>query len=124
MARAATTTDVFSAIAEPRRRAIVETLAASGPREVGALVEVLGWPQPTVSKHLGVLREVGIVSVSRRGQRRVYGLNAAELKTVHDWTRMFERLWTDQLDRIKAAAERMAREQGVATTDAADETTT
>lgn len=112
MARASTTADVFNAIAEPRRREIVDALAAgSGPVAVGQLVRTLGLPQPAVSKHLAVLREVGLVTVTRRGRSRLYELNPQELRPVHEWTRTFERYWTAQLDRIKAAAERKAREQ-------------
>jgi DNA-binding transcriptional ArsR family regulator len=90
MARAATTTDVFNAIAEPRRRQILDLLAAGGPCAVGVLVLALGLPQPTVSKHLGVLREVGLVSVEKQGQSRVYQLNASEIQAVHTWTQTFE----------------------------------
>lgn len=106
MARPASKPDVFSAIAEPRRRRIVELLAKRGPHQVGALVQLLGLPQPAVSKHLGVLRAVGLVSVTRSGQHRVYRLEAKELKSVHDWTRAFEQFWNHQLDRIKQRAER------------------
>ncbi|MBX3390448.1 MAG: helix-turn-helix transcriptional regulator [Phycisphaeraceae bacterium] len=108
MARSPTTSDVFNAIAEPRRRQIVELLARRGPHQVGSLVDLLGLPQPAVSKHLGVLRAVGLVSVTRVGQHRVYKLEAAELKTVHDWAQAFEHFWTHQLDRIKLKAEREA----------------
>ena len=111
MARAATTTDVFNAIAEPRRRQIIEVLARRGALAVGALVVTLGLPQPAVSKHLGVLRKVGIVSVTQQGQQRLYQLEAKELKSVHDWTKKFEQHWSHQLDRIKQRAERKAREQ-------------
>lgn len=111
MARAATTTDVFNAIAEPRRREIINRLAGRGETAVGALVDALRMPQPVVSKHLGVLRKVGIVSVSRQGQQRLYRLNARELKPVHDWVREFEKFWTFQLDRIKERAERAAAGQ-------------
>ncbi len=111
MARASTTADVFNAVAEPRRRELIETLADSaGPVPVGQLVRTLGLPQPAVSKHLAVLREVGLVSVTRRGRQRLYALNPQELRPMHDWTSTFERFWTNQLDRIKAGAERKARE--------------
>jgi DNA-binding transcriptional ArsR family regulator len=111
MPRAATTTDVFNAIAEPRRRQIIEVLARRGALAVGALVVTLGVPQPAVSKHLGVLRKVGIVSVTRQGQLRLYQLEAKELKAVHDWAKKFEQHWSHQLDRIKERAERRARSQ-------------
>src|SRR3989337_2334658 len=90
MPRAATTSDVFNAIAEPRRRQIIEVLARRGALAVGAIVVTLGMPQPAVSKHLGVLRKVGIVSVTKQGQQRLYQLEAKELKTVHDWAKKFE----------------------------------
>jgi len=108
MPRAATTTDVFNAIAEPRRREIMELLAKRGPHQVGSLVALLGLPQPAVSKHLGVLRAVGLVSVVKSGQHRVYQLEAKELKSVHDWAKAFERFWDHQVDRIKLRAEREA----------------
>ena len=111
MPRASTTSDVFNAIAEPRRRRIIELLAGSGEQAVGDLVGALRLPQPTVSKHLSVLRRVRLVTVSRRGRRRVYRLNPQELKTVHDWVKHYERFWTHQLSRIKERAEQKAREQ-------------
>ena len=113
MPRAATTSDVFNAIAEPRRRRIIELLAGAdgGERNVGELVRAMRLRQPAVSKHLGVLRRVRVVSVSRRGRQRVYRLNARELKPVHDWVKHYERFWSHQLDRIKERAERRAREQ-------------
>src|SRR6267154_2060047 len=111
MPRAATTADVFNAIAEPRRRQIVELLARRGALAVGTLVVMLEHPQPAVSKHLGVLRKVGVVSVIKQGKQRVYKLEADKLKTVHDWVKGFEQLWDHQLDRIKERAERKAREQ-------------
>jgi DNA-binding transcriptional ArsR family regulator len=110
MARAATTTDVFNAIAEPRRRQIIELLARRGALAVGALVVTMGLPQPAVSKHLGVLRKVGIVTVTKQGQQRMYRLEAKELKPVHDWIKHYERFWTHQLGRIKKRAEQKARE--------------
>jgi DNA-binding transcriptional ArsR family regulator len=115
MPRAATTTDVFNAIAEPRRRQILDLLARRGPRglAVGAIVLALGLPQPAVSKHLGVLREVGIVTVAKLGQQRVYQLQAKELKPMYDWLKSYEQFWTHQTDRIKERAERKARERAV-----------
>lgn len=109
MPRAPTTADVFNAIAEPRRRQIIELLASRGALTVGTLVATLGLPQPAVSKHLSVLRQVGIVAAVKQGQQRVYSLEAEKLKTVHDWVKAFESLWSHQLDRIKERAERRAR---------------
>src|SRR5215813_11987325 len=116
MARAATTTDVFNAIAEPRRRQIIELLAQRGALAVGALVVAVGLPQPAVSKHLGVLRKVGVVSVDKSGRQRVYRLNAQELKSVYDWAKSFEHFWSHQLDRIKQRAEEKARTRANAST--------
>ena len=116
MARAATTTDAFNAIAEPRRRQIVELLARRGGLAVGTLVVAVGLPQPAVSKHLGVLRKVGIVSVAKDGRQRVYRLNSAELKPVYDWVKNFEPFWSRQLDRIKERAERKVQERSVSST--------
>ena len=109
MARASTTSDVFNAIAEPRRRQIVDFLALGEEFDVTEMVIKLGLPQPAVSKHLGVLRKVGVVAVHKAGQRRLYRLNPQELKPVHDWIQHFERFWTDQLDSFKEAAERTAK---------------
>ncbi|MFG0256786.1 MAG: ArsR/SmtB family transcription factor [Phycisphaerales bacterium JB043] len=111
MARAPTTADVFNAIAEPRRRMILEILAGSPPRAVGDLVKRLRMPQPAVSKHLGVLREVGLVIASKKGRQRLYSLNADELKPVHDWVGIFEEFWDHTLDRIKERAEAQTRSQ-------------
>jgi DNA-binding transcriptional ArsR family regulator len=111
MPRAATTSDVYNAIAEPRRRQIIEVLARRGAVAVSALVVTLGMPQPAVSKHLGVLRKVGLVSVTQHGQQRLYALEARELKRVHDWAKKFEQHWTHHLNRIKQRAEHRAREQ-------------
>jgi DNA-binding transcriptional ArsR family regulator len=109
MARTSTTADAFAAIAEPRRREVLGALAG-GERDVSRLVEELGWPQPQVSKHLGVLRKVGLVSVSRKGRRRVYSVNGRELRPVYDWVKRYERFWEHQLHRIKERAERVERE--------------
>ena len=99
MARASTTHDSFSAVAQPKRRRVLETLAA---RElpVNDIVELLGWPQPMISKHLGVLKKVGLVSERRVGRRRVYRVNAEQLKPIHDWVKTFERLWDERFDRL------------------------
>lgn len=114
MARAAVTADVFNAIAEPRRREIIDVLARGGSQAVGAVVTRVGLPQPVVSKHLGVLREVGIVTVSRDGRRRLYRLEAAALRPVHEWTGTFEQHWRGQLDRIKRRAEQASGKRGAA----------
>ena len=111
MPRAATTTDVFNAIAESRRRQIIDVLVDGRAHAVGEVVETLRIPQPAVSKHLGVLRKVGIVSVSKHGQLRLYRLNAEELKPVHDWVKMYRRFWGHQLDRVKERAERKMTER-------------
>ena len=104
MARAATTTDAFAAIAEPRRRQILNHLAR-GERPVNDLARSLGFSQPQVSKHLRVLKEVGLVSMREAGRSRLYRLNGRALKPVHDWVQTFERFWEHQLLRIKANAE-------------------
>jgi DNA-binding transcriptional ArsR family regulator len=106
MARAATTSDPFNAVAEPRRRQIL-TYLASDEREVGEIVVAVGLDQPSVSKHLGVLRRVGLVHVRRNGRHRLYRTNAAAIKPVYDWTETFERYWRHQLNRIKERAEAM-----------------
>ncbi|HET7266103.1 MAG TPA: metalloregulator ArsR/SmtB family transcription factor [bacterium] len=121
MARAATTTDAFNAIAEPRRRAIIGALRDGRHHTVRDVMGRLRMAQPTASKHLGVLRRVGIVSVHRQGRFRLYRLNAEALKPVHDWAQEFERYWTHQVDRIKARAEREALEQALKRRAGADD---
>jgi DNA-binding transcriptional ArsR family regulator len=108
MPRATTTSDVFNAIAEPRRREIIDVLHGGGELAVGDLVVKLKIPQPAVSKHLGVLRKVGVVLAAKRGQQRVYRVDAMALKPVHDWVKTYERFWTHHLDRIKTRAEQKA----------------
>jgi DNA-binding transcriptional ArsR family regulator len=104
MARAATTSDAFNAVAEPRRREILTYLA---PRErpVGEIAASLGLEQPSVSKHLRVLRDVGLVHVRRAGRQNLYRTNAEAIKPLHEWTSTFERFWQHQLTRIKERAE-------------------
>ena len=109
MARAPTTLDAFNAVAEPRRRRVLDVLATGGEWPVNHLVARLGWPQPQVSKHLGVLREVGLVHVRRAGRQQMYQLNATPLKSIHEWTGTFEKFWSDHLRRIKERAERNAK---------------
>jgi DNA-binding transcriptional ArsR family regulator len=104
MARAATTSDAFNAIAEPRRREILTYLALR-ERQVGEIVAAVGLDQPSVSKHLGVLREVGLVHVRRNGRHRLYRTNAEAIRPLHEWTRTFERYWQHTLDRVKQRAE-------------------
>ncbi|MFG0293349.1 MAG: ArsR/SmtB family transcription factor [Phycisphaerales bacterium JB065] len=108
MPRAPATSDVFNAVAEVRRREIIGVLAETGPLPVGDLVDAVGLPQPAVSKHLAVLREVGLVSVTKRGRQRVYELEASELRSVHEWVSGYERFWAHQTDRIKERAEKAA----------------
>ena len=108
MARAATTSDVYNAIAEPRRRAIFELLCEA-ERAVNEVVVELGMDQPSVSKHLRVLREVDLVTMRRDGRQRIYAANPAALRRVHEWVSQFERMWNRQLDRIKASAEKKTR---------------
>jgi DNA-binding transcriptional ArsR family regulator len=105
MPRASVTSDVFTAIADSRRRQIIELLWRRRGLAVGTIVLTLGLPQPAVSKHLGVLREVGIVSVRKEGQHRVYELNLDRVRPVYDWVKTFERHWQRQLDRIRERAE-------------------
>ena len=111
MARASTTSDVFNAVAEPRRREIVSLLADGVERSVGQMVESTKMTQPAVSKHLAVLRSVGVVNVEQRGKERFYSLEPKSLKPLHDWVKPFEKLWTSQLDRIKQRAEKKAAER-------------
>jgi DNA-binding transcriptional ArsR family regulator len=109
MARAATTTDAFNAVAEPRRRAILEVLA-SGERPVNDLVSALALAQPQVSKHLRVLREVGLVEVRSDGRRRMYRVNGRSLKPIHDWVRTFEETWTQRFERLDTVLEELKEE--------------
>jgi DNA-binding transcriptional ArsR family regulator len=104
MARAATTSDAFNAVAEPRRREILDRLA-SGEHSVNDLVIRLKLEQPSVSKHLRVLRDVGLVRVRRHGRQMLYQANADGIRPLHEWTKTFERLWAHQLTRIKVRAE-------------------
>jgi DNA-binding transcriptional ArsR family regulator len=101
MARAATTTDAFNAVAEPRRRQILDVLAA-GERPVNDLVHALGLTQPQVSKHLRVLRDVGAVDVRSEGRQRLYRLNGPALKPIHDWVKEYERTWSERFDELDA----------------------
>ena len=104
MPRASTTSDPFNAIAEPRRRDILEFLAGD-ERSVSDIVDALEMGQPSVSKHLQVLREVGLVNLRREGRRTLVRINPDTLRTIHDWIGLFERHWRGQLRRIKTRAE-------------------
>ena len=104
MPRAATSSDVFNAVAEPQRRAILDFLARE-ERSVGAVVDALGLTQPSVSKHLRVLREVDLVRARRDGRRMLYRTNANAIRPLHEWSGAFERFWAHQLQRIKERAE-------------------
>jgi DNA-binding transcriptional ArsR family regulator len=99
MARAATTADAFNAVAEPRRRQILDVLAG-GERPVNDLVDLLDLAQPLVSKHLRVLREVGLVDVRDSGRQRVYRLNAAPLKPIHDWVKNYQQAWEQRFSAL------------------------
>jgi DNA-binding transcriptional ArsR family regulator len=107
MARASTTSDAFNAIAEPRRREILSFLAL-GERPVGEIEVALRFGQPSISKHLRVLLNVGLVDVRRDGRRMLYRLNAEAIKPLHDWAGTFERYWRQQLNSVKERAERQA----------------
>ncbi|MGH3925023.1 MAG: ArsR/SmtB family transcription factor [Pseudonocardiaceae bacterium] len=112
MARAATTADAFNAVAEPRRRQILDVLAG-GERPVNDLVTLLGLAQPQVSKHLKVLREVGLVDVRDEGRQRMYRLNGRPLKPIHDWVKNYERSWNERFDALDVVLEELTvKEQG------------
>jgi DNA-binding transcriptional ArsR family regulator len=116
MARAATTADTFNAVAEPRRRQILDALAG-GERPVNDLVHLLGMGQPQVSKHLRVLREVGAVEVRDQGRQRLYRLNGEALKPIHDWIKPFERSWSKRFDELDAVLDDLKKEEGHAHDD-------
>jgi DNA-binding transcriptional ArsR family regulator len=110
MARAPTTADAFNAVAEPRRREILDVLAG-GERPVNDLVRALGLPQPQVSKHLRVLREVGAVEVREEGRQRLYSLNGYALRPIHDWVKNYERSWSERFDRLDVVLEELKRKE-------------
>jgi DNA-binding transcriptional ArsR family regulator len=117
MARAATTADAFNAVAEPRRRLILDVLAGGEERPVNDIVQLLGLGQPQVSKHLRVLREVGVVDVREEGRQRLYRLNGRALKPIHDWVKSYERSWAERFDELDVVLEELKKEEG----DASDE---
>jgi DNA-binding transcriptional ArsR family regulator len=106
MARAATTADAFNAVAEPRRRQILDVLSG-GERPVNELVTLTGLPQPLVSKHLRVLREVGLVESRDAGRQRIYRLDGHPLKPIHDWVKDYERSWSQRFDRLDVVLEEL-----------------
>ena len=110
MARAATTTDAFNAVAEPRRRQILDVLA-EGERPVNDLVRLVGLAQPQVSKHLRVLREVGLVDVREEGRQRMYRLNGRPLKSIHDWVKGYERAWEERFEALDELLEELKEEE-------------
>jgi DNA-binding transcriptional ArsR family regulator len=117
MARAATTTDAFNAIAEPRRREILDALGGE-ERSVSELVLLLGLAQPQVSKHLRVLREVGAVDVREDGRRRLYRLNGPALKPIHDWVKNYEQLWSERFAELDVVLDDLKqKEQGDGSSD-------
>jgi DNA-binding transcriptional ArsR family regulator len=120
MARAATTADAFNAVAEPRRRQILDLLAG-GERPVNDLVQRLGLAQPQVSKHLRVLREVGAVEVRDEGRRRLYRLNGHALKPIHDWVSTYERSWSERFERLNEVLEDLRRQEKEEGADGGDE---
>ena len=111
MARAATTADAFNAVAEPRRRQILDALGG-GERAVNDLVRLLGMAQPQVSKHLRVLREVGAVDVRDVGRQRLYRLNGRALKPIHDWVKSYERFWSERFEELDVLLDELKKEQG------------
>jgi DNA-binding transcriptional ArsR family regulator len=111
MARAATTTDAFNAVAEPRRRQILDVLTG-GELAVNDVVDRLGLSQPQVSKHLRVLREVGAVDVREDGRQRFYRLNGEALKPIHDWIARYEETWSERFDRLDSVLQELKKEEG------------
>jgi DNA-binding transcriptional ArsR family regulator len=120
MTRMAHPTDVFSAIAEPRRREVIAVLSNGSEFAVNEIVMRMQMAQPAVSKYLGALRKAGVVSMVKRGQHRMYRLNAEGLKPVHDWVKVYERYWTHQIDQIKQRAERKVLERLVRLDDSSN----
>jgi DNA-binding transcriptional ArsR family regulator len=111
MARAATTADAFNAVAEPRRRELLDALVP-GERSVNDLVGAVGLAQPQVSKHLRVLREVGAVEVREEGRQRLYRLNGRALKPIHDWVKNYERTWSRRFEQLDSVLEELKQTEG------------
>lgn len=110
MARKPTTHDPFNAVAEPKRRKILETIGAD-ELSVNEIVGRLGWNQPVVSKHLGVLKQVGLVSERRAGRQRLYRVNTERLKPIYDWVSHFERYWSDRFDRLDEVLQEVQKKE-------------
>jgi len=110
MARIPTTHDPFNAVAEPKRRRILEALGA-GEHSVNEIVEALGWPQPMVSKHLAVLKKVGLVQERRAGRQRLYRVNVEKLKPIYDWVTPFERYWSESYERLDEVLKDMKKKE-------------
>jgi DNA-binding transcriptional ArsR family regulator len=109
MARTPTTYDPFNAVAEPKRRQVLEVIE-NGELSVNEIVKKLGWTQPMVSKHLGVLKQVGLVEERRLGRQRLYRVNAERLKPIFEWVAPFERYWSGRFDRLDQLLEEMKKE--------------
>jgi DNA-binding transcriptional ArsR family regulator len=110
MARRPTTHDPFNAVAEPRRRQVLEAIGTAEV-SVNELVQKLGWNQPMVSKHLAVLKQVGLVEERRVGRQRLYRINAERLKPIFDWVSPFERYWSERFDRLDQVLEEIKKEK-------------
>ena len=110
MARTPTTHDPFNAVAEPKRRKVLEAIGAQ-ELSVIEIVDLLGWNQPSVSKHLGVLKQVGLVSERRAGRQRLYRVSAARLKSIYDWVSPFEKYWSESFDRLDDVLQEMKKEK-------------
>ncbi len=110
MARTPTTHDPFNAVAEPKRRQVLEALGTQ-ERSVNELVDLLGWNQPSVSKHLGVLKQVGLVSERRVGRQRMYRVNAQQLRPIYEWVAPFERIWNERFDRLDEVLQELKKKE-------------
>jgi DNA-binding transcriptional ArsR family regulator len=110
MARRPTSHDPFNAVAEPKRRKVLEVIGTD-ELSVNEIVERLGWNQPMVSKHLGVLKQVGLVSERRVGRQRMYRVNAEQLKPIYDWVSPFERFWSDRFERLDEVLEEIQKKE-------------
>jgi DNA-binding transcriptional ArsR family regulator len=110
VARKPTTHDPFNAVAEPKRRRLLEALGGD-ELSVNEIVELLGWPQPMVSKHLGVLKQVGLVSERREGRQRLYRVNTKQLKPIYDWVAPFERYWSESYERLDEVLEELKKKE-------------